>query len=270
MRDPKRIRPFLDEVAKVWEEHPDLRFGQLVMDVMPGNDRLWNTEDGAMLKAFQEFGDGVRHRADKEEARKQKSMETSKESESGYIFSVQPSSNKHYLDIWFSADDGQYYMKLDPSVGTGTHHESMILVSNILMAFTKWMVFMGYSTDEEVDLSEYLGANIWFWRGHESIEKAYAVFKAYAVGYMSGLPQDEFLHSVNFNIFHLAELNELLEDEELKDILHKVKKSYPDFYIGMLGFAHKSEDNRSKLIKYIADNPEACASDIVEFVGKLL
>ena len=48
-------------------------------------------------------------------------------------------------------------------------------------------------------------------------------FKAYAVGYMSGLPQDEFLHSVNFNIFHLAELNELLEDEELKDILPKIR-----------------------------------------------
>ncbi len=33
MRDPKRIRPFLEKLAKKWEEYPDLRFGQLVVNI---------------------------------------------------------------------------------------------------------------------------------------------------------------------------------------------------------------------------------------------
>lgn len=30
MRDVARIRPFMEEVTKLWEENPDLRFVQLV------------------------------------------------------------------------------------------------------------------------------------------------------------------------------------------------------------------------------------------------
>lgn len=30
MRDVKRIKPFLNEVAKLWEQHQDLRFGQFI------------------------------------------------------------------------------------------------------------------------------------------------------------------------------------------------------------------------------------------------
>ena len=30
MRDPKRIRPLLDELAMLWERNPDLRLGQIV------------------------------------------------------------------------------------------------------------------------------------------------------------------------------------------------------------------------------------------------
>jgi hypothetical protein len=30
MRDPKRIKPFLEEVEKLWMEHPDYRFGQII------------------------------------------------------------------------------------------------------------------------------------------------------------------------------------------------------------------------------------------------
>lgn len=32
-RDKERIRPFLEEVAKEWEKHPYLRFGQLVSNL---------------------------------------------------------------------------------------------------------------------------------------------------------------------------------------------------------------------------------------------
>jgi len=45
MRDPKRIRPFLDQLARLWEQHPDLRFGQLIIWLdggsMPANSFNW-------------------------------------------------------------------------------------------------------------------------------------------------------------------------------------------------------------------------------------
>lgn len=33
MRDPKRIRPFLNKVAEYWEKVPDWRFGQLICNI---------------------------------------------------------------------------------------------------------------------------------------------------------------------------------------------------------------------------------------------
>ncbi len=33
MRNPKRIRPFLEELEKLWNRVPDWRFGQLVENV---------------------------------------------------------------------------------------------------------------------------------------------------------------------------------------------------------------------------------------------
>ena len=30
MRDPNRIKPFLETIAKCWEQVPDWRFGQLI------------------------------------------------------------------------------------------------------------------------------------------------------------------------------------------------------------------------------------------------
>lgn len=33
MRDPKRIKPFLNKLQKEWEKFPDLRFGQLVENI---------------------------------------------------------------------------------------------------------------------------------------------------------------------------------------------------------------------------------------------
>ena len=32
MRDPKRIKEFCDRLAKVWENVPDWRFGQILMN----------------------------------------------------------------------------------------------------------------------------------------------------------------------------------------------------------------------------------------------
>ena len=55
MRDAKRIRPFLETVAEVWEKHPDLRFGQLVCDVVANETMRFYMEDDEMLEAFQTF-----------------------------------------------------------------------------------------------------------------------------------------------------------------------------------------------------------------------
>lgn len=34
MRDIKRIEPFLKDIEKVWKKHPDLRFMQMINNVM--------------------------------------------------------------------------------------------------------------------------------------------------------------------------------------------------------------------------------------------
>ena len=60
MRDPKRIRPFLDELAHVWEKHPDMRFGQLLVNMgfggSPGGGRdPWFAEENEWLEAFKRW-----------------------------------------------------------------------------------------------------------------------------------------------------------------------------------------------------------------------
>ena len=55
MRNPERIRPFLDKIAEAWEKYPDLRFGQLVMDIVPDSDRLWNCEEDEFLNRLESF-----------------------------------------------------------------------------------------------------------------------------------------------------------------------------------------------------------------------
>ena len=59
MRDVKRIRLFLESVAEVWETHPDLRFGQLVCNVITNETMRFYMEDDEMLEAFQAFAKKV-------------------------------------------------------------------------------------------------------------------------------------------------------------------------------------------------------------------
>lgn len=52
MRDPQRIRPFLVVLEQVWMQNPDMRFGQLVMNLsrVPGGFAdTWNWEDDEWL-----------------------------------------------------------------------------------------------------------------------------------------------------------------------------------------------------------------------------
>ena len=62
MRNPERIRPFLDKLAETWEKYPDLRFGQLVMDIVPDSDRLWNCEEDEFLNSLESFVSNIEER----------------------------------------------------------------------------------------------------------------------------------------------------------------------------------------------------------------
>ena len=53
-REISRIEPMLDEFKKLWEKHPDLRFGQLVCNIVPEN-QLFYVEDGIMLERIQDW-----------------------------------------------------------------------------------------------------------------------------------------------------------------------------------------------------------------------
>ena len=59
MRDAKRIKPFLRNFEKLWTEHPDLRFGQIVSIIhgFSGNKNtdLFYIEDDKMLFGLNEF-----------------------------------------------------------------------------------------------------------------------------------------------------------------------------------------------------------------------
>ena len=49
MRDPKRIRRILDKIGEYWEEYPDLRLGQILVNFAPLQFKsdifYWEDED---------------------------------------------------------------------------------------------------------------------------------------------------------------------------------------------------------------------------------
>ncbi len=59
-----------------------------------------------------------------------------------------------------------------------------------------------------------------------------------------------------------------IADPELKEMLLGVKGAYVDFVVGMLSEAHNSKEKRDAIIKFIAENPEASSSDVVEMLYK--
>ena len=55
MRDKHRIEPFLIEFGELWKKYPDLRFGQLVMNLQAMINKNFDpfyTEDDQMLQAI--------------------------------------------------------------------------------------------------------------------------------------------------------------------------------------------------------------------------
>lgn len=59
MRDPKRIKKFCDRLAKVWENAPDWRFGQLISnmfgEVWAKHGDIFFIEDDKMIEYLEEY-----------------------------------------------------------------------------------------------------------------------------------------------------------------------------------------------------------------------
>ena len=55
MRKPERIPEILYDVQRVWEAFPDLRLGQLILNVIP-ETALYYMEDDELVHRLLEFG----------------------------------------------------------------------------------------------------------------------------------------------------------------------------------------------------------------------
>lgn len=56
MRDPARIPVILAKVQEIWEAHPDMRLGQLLINVArPKDDHLFYLEDDVLLDDLEEW-----------------------------------------------------------------------------------------------------------------------------------------------------------------------------------------------------------------------
>ena len=57
MRDPNRIKPFLETIAKCWEQVPDWRFGQLIENLKRRLDikDLFYIEDEELEEAIKKI-----------------------------------------------------------------------------------------------------------------------------------------------------------------------------------------------------------------------
>ena len=62
MRSPYRIDPFLRTLAAVWKQTPDMRFGQLLMNLSRTNAGFadtWHWEDGEWYRRMNEYAEAA-------------------------------------------------------------------------------------------------------------------------------------------------------------------------------------------------------------------
>jgi uncharacterized protein YihD (DUF1040 family) len=57
MRNPERIPEILEKMRQVWEASPDMRLGQLLINVAGREANLWNLEDDVLLDDLVEWVD---------------------------------------------------------------------------------------------------------------------------------------------------------------------------------------------------------------------
>jgi uncharacterized protein YihD (DUF1040 family) len=56
LRDPVRINEILSLIEQVWRDHPDMRLGQLLCNLLdPTPNRLFYVEDDVLLERLGEF-----------------------------------------------------------------------------------------------------------------------------------------------------------------------------------------------------------------------
>jgi hypothetical protein len=58
MRDVKRIDRILKLISKKWKEYPDVRFGQLLINlqIIPDDSKTWYAEDDELEKWLENGG----------------------------------------------------------------------------------------------------------------------------------------------------------------------------------------------------------------------
>jgi len=54
MKDPNRIKNILEKLKEIWERYPDLRFGQLIMNLFKDYE-LFFMEDEELLKEIEDL-----------------------------------------------------------------------------------------------------------------------------------------------------------------------------------------------------------------------
>lgn len=55
MRDPERTDAFLERLKKIWMRNPDLRFGQLVLNISRNSSLLYNIEDDEFIEKMEKY-----------------------------------------------------------------------------------------------------------------------------------------------------------------------------------------------------------------------
>lgn len=55
MRDPARIPGVLERLGKLWEKHPQLRLGQLIINSSRWQSALYVLEDDALLELLEDY-----------------------------------------------------------------------------------------------------------------------------------------------------------------------------------------------------------------------
>lgn len=53
MRDPKRINKVLNEIKIIWKQYPDLRLGQLILNVI-NDPALYYIEDNELVELLKQ------------------------------------------------------------------------------------------------------------------------------------------------------------------------------------------------------------------------
>ena len=57
MRNPNRIEPTLKEIERIWKNNPDLRLGQLLLNIVSNANILYYVEDNELIKGLKEMYD---------------------------------------------------------------------------------------------------------------------------------------------------------------------------------------------------------------------